>query len=69
MVNPALIQSRRPGMAFRGRAPQITACALSSEKFAPQAKIVPQNIVTGPVPLECISGPEPPQSSACAPQA
>ena len=32
---------------------QIITCA-------PQARIVLQKKVTGPVPLECISGPEPP---------
>ena len=37
--------------------PQITACAPLSEKYAPQARIVSQKKVTGPVSLEYISGP------------
>ena len=48
------VQARRHRGTFMGSVPHITACA-------PQAKIVPQNKVTGPVPLECISGPVPPK--------
>ena len=56
------MQARRHGGAFRCRAPQ-------SEKCAPQARVVPQKKVIGPVPLECTLGPGLPQNTACAPQA
>ena len=38
-----------------------------SEKCAPQARIDSQKKVTGPITLECISGPVPPQNTAGAP--
>ena len=38
-----LHQARRHGGAFRGRAPQMTACAPPTENFAPpQARTVPR---------------------------
>ena len=58
---------------FRGGATQITACAPPArnvppkQEMCPQARIVPQTKVTGPVPLECISGLVPPQNTARAP--
>ena len=35
-------QARRHVGAFRGRAPEITACAPPKENCAPQVRIVPQ---------------------------
>ena len=45
-----------------GPSPQITASA-------PQARIVPQKKVTGPVQLGCILGPVPPKILLLPPQA
>ena len=36
------IQTRRPGGAYRGRAPQMTACAPPNENCAPQARTEPR---------------------------
>ena len=41
-LNTYLIQARRHRGAFRGRAPEMTACAFPNENCAPQARTVPR---------------------------
>ena len=60
----AFINSSRPGAkgAFRGRAPQITACSSPNKNCAPPPSedCAPKK-VTSSVPLECSSRPETPK--------
>ena len=53
-------QVRRHGGHFGTVPPQIL-------DYAPQERIVLQKKLTGPMPLECISGTVAPQNTACAP--
>ena len=60
-------QARRHGGAYRGRAPQITACAPKKELCLPNGDCAPKK-VAGWVPLKCSSRPETPKMLVITPE-
>ena len=62
------MQAQRHRGAFRGRTPQITACAPQTMIVPPQERTVPPKKFTGLVLLECSSRPETPKILVVTPE-